>query len=119
MNQVTYLGRLIRKPEVRTTTSQKVMTTFTLAVNREFKNQEGKYDADFFPCVVWGKLGEVAGNYLDKGHRVLVTGRNQNRTYEGKDGIKRTVTELIVGSIDFIEKKESKMQSLGEEVPFN
>ena len=115
MNIVTYLGRLTKAPDVRTTTNQKTVTTFTLAVNREFKNQDGKYDADFFPCVVWGKLAEIAGNGLEKGNRVLVSGRNQNRTYEGKDGVKRTVTELIVDRIDFIEKKNEK----NVEVPFD
>lgn len=129
-NQVMYLGRVTKTPEVRYTANQKVVATFTVAVNREYKNADGKYDADFFPCVAWGKLAELIGNSVDKGHRVLVIGKNQNRSYEAKDGSKRYITELIVERMEFIERKATptSMENMGtdvtksapfdEEVPF-
>lgn len=99
------LGRLIKSVEVRYTQNQKVVAQFDIAVNREFKNAQGEYEADFFHVVMWGKLAELAGNSLDKGHRVLVEGRLQNRSYEAKDGTKRYITELIADKMEFIEKK--------------
>lgn len=105
MNDVTLLGRLTKDPEVRYTPSQKVVTSFTLAVDRPFLNQQGQKEADFIPVVLWGKTAEVAGNSLAKGHRVLLKGRIQVRTYEDQSGAKRWVTEVIGNSIEFIERK--------------
>lgn len=113
-----YLGRITKTPEIRYTTTQKVVATFTVAVNREYKNAEGKYDADFFPCVAWGKLAELIGNSVDKGNKILVMGKNQNRSYEAKDGSKRYITELIVERFEFIERKAAptSMENLGTDV---
>ena len=105
MNKTIFLGRVVRQPEVRYTTNQKVVAQFDIAVNRDFKNAQGEYEADFFHVVMWGKLAELAGNSLDKGHRVLVEGRLQNRSYEAKDGTKRYITELIADKMEFIERK--------------
>ena len=124
-NQVMYLGRITKAPEVRYTANQKVVATFTVAVNREYKNAEGKYDADFFPCVAWGKLAALIGNSVDKGNKILVMGKNQNRSYEAKDGSKRYITELIVERVEFIERKAmpASMENMGtdvtKEVPFD
>ena len=105
MLKVIAMGRVTKEPEVRYTQSGKCVCTFIIAVNREFKNEEGNYDADFVPVVVWGKAAELAGNSLDKGHRILVEGRLQNRSYEAKDGSKRYITEIISQHIEFIERK--------------
>ena len=105
MNKTIWLGRLTKAPDVRYTTNQKVVAQFDIAVNRDFKNANGEYEADFFHVVMWGKLAELAGNSLDKGHRVLVEGRLQNRSYEAKDGTKRYITELIADKMEFIERK--------------
>ena len=105
MNKTIWLGRLTKAPDVRYTTNQKVVAQFDIAVNRDFKNAQGEYEADFFHVVMWGKLAELAGNSLDKGHRVLVEGRLQNRSYEAKDGTKRYITELIADKMEFIERK--------------
>lgn len=105
MLKVIAMGRVTKEPEVRYTQSGKCVCTFIIAVNREFKNEDGNYDADFVPVVVWGKAAELAGNSLDKGHRILVEGRLQNRSYEAKDGSKRYIAEIISQHIEFVERK--------------
>ncbi|MBQ9257221.1 MAG: single-stranded DNA-binding protein [Acidaminococcaceae bacterium] len=107
MNKVVLIGRLTRDPEVRYTPSQKVVCSFTLAVDRPFQNQQGQREADFIPIVLWGKTAEVAGNSLSKGHRLGVSGRMQTRNYDDKDGKKVWVTEVIGDNIEFLEKRES------------
>ena len=140
MNKVFLMGRLTRDPEVRYTTTGKVVCQFTLAVDRPFTNQDGQREADFINIVVWGKIGELAGNSLSKGHRALVEGRLQVRSYDAKDGSKRYVTEVIANSVYFIERKgytpggaattapmgsgdttlgSADMESFGTQVPFD
>lgn len=106
MNKVFLLGRLTKDPEVRYTTTGKVVAQFTIAVDRPYTNQDGQKDADFFPIVIWGKSAETAGNSLTKGQRVLVEGRVQIRSYEGKDGQKRWITEVIADRFEFIERRD-------------
>ena len=105
MNKIILMGRLTRDPDVRYTQSGKVVTQFTLAVDRPFTNQDGQREADFINIVVWGKIAELAGNSLAKGHRALVDGRLQTRSYDAKDGTKRYVTEVIANSVEFVERK--------------
>lgn len=105
MNRIILLGRLTRDPEVRYTQNGKVVTQFTLAVDRPFINQEGQKEADFIPVVIWGKQAETIGNNISKGQRVLVEGRLQIRSYDAKDGSKRYVTEVIADRFEFIEHK--------------
>lgn len=120
MNHITLFGRLTKDPEIRYTTNQKVVATFTLAVDRPFTGIDGKKEADFIPCVVWGKPAELIGNSCAKGHRLLVEGRLQIRNYEGKDGVKKFVAEVIVSGFDFIERKEPKtMDEMGKAEPFD
>ena len=118
MNKIVLLGRLTKDVDIRYTPSQKVVATFTLAVDRPFSGE--KKEADFIPCVVWGKSAELIGNSCQKGHRLLVEGRLQIRNFEAKDGTKRYVAEVIVASFEFIERKEQKsMANMGKEVPFD
>ena len=105
MNKVIISGRLTRDCDVRYTTSGKVVCQFTLAVDRPFTNQDGQREADFINIVVWGKIAELCGNSLAKGHRALVEGRLQLRSYDGKDGAKRYVTEVVANSVEFLERK--------------
>lgn len=105
MNRVQILGRLTKSPDVRYTPSSKVVCSFTLAVDRPFLNQEGKREADFIPVVVWGKAAELCGNSLAKGHRLLVEGRLQIRNFDGKDGNRHWVTEVIANNVEFVERK--------------
>lgn len=115
MNRTIILGRLTREPEVKVTSSDKTTTTFGLAVDRPFKNREGKTEADFINIVTWNKTAEIAGNYLHKGERCLVEGRLQIRSYEGKDGQKNYVTEVVADRVEFIEKRNSSSQKQGFE----
>ena len=118
MNKVVLIGRLTKEVEVRYTTNEKVVAMFSLAVNREFKNQKGEYEADFFNIVMWGKSAELAGNTLKKGNKIAVEGRIQNRSYEAKDGTKRYVTEIIANGFEYLEKREQPkdMASMGTDV---
>lgn len=122
-NHIELLGRLTKDPEIRYTPNQKVVATFTLAVDRPFKAENGQKEADFISCVVWGKPAELIGNSCAKGHRLFVEGRLQIRNFEGKDGQKRYVTEVIVSSFEFIERKTENQQpatmsDMGVEVKF-
>ena len=118
MNKIVLLGRMTKDPEIRYTPSQKVVASFVLAVDRPFTTPDGKKEADFIPCVVWGKPAELVGNSCQKGHRLLVEGRLQIRNFDAKDGTKHWVTEVIANSIEFIERKEQAKQDTGEEVPW-
>lgn len=103
MNRIILLGRLVKAPEVRYTNTGKVVASFTLAVDRPF-SQDGKKESDFISVVLWGKSAETLGNYVSKGHRLLVEGRLQIRSYDGKDGQKHWITEVVADRFEFIEK---------------
>ena len=100
MNSTNQLGRLTKDPELRFTANGKAVATFTLAVNRDFK-QEGQPDADFFPIVVWGKTAEFVANYFKKGQLMALTGRLQTRNWEDNDGKKHYVTEIVADRVYF------------------
>lgn len=94
-----------KTPDVKQTTNGKNVCTFTLAVNRRYKDADGKTTADFFSVQAWGKLAEVCARYLDKGSKVFISGELRNRSYEAKDGSKRTVTEIIANEVEFLSPK--------------
>ena len=127
MNRVVLMGRLTKEAEVRYTQNQKVVATFTLAVDRDFKNEKGEREADFINCVAWGKAAELIGNSCGKGHRLLVEGRLQIRQYDDKNGQRRWITEVIVSGFDFVERKADTqaasgtktMADMGKDVPFD
>ena len=109
MNKVILMGRLTKDPEVRYTQSGEPMAIarYTLAVNKRFKKQ-GEADADFIPCVAFGKQGEFAEKYLAKGRQIAVVGRLQVRNWEDNEGKKRTTTEVVVEEHYFAESKSEK-----------
>jgi single-strand DNA-binding protein len=104
LNRVVIVGRLTKDPELRYTSSGVAIATFTLAVNRPFKNQNGEQEADFINCVVWRKPAENVANYLKKGSLAGVDGRLQTRSYEGQNG-RVFVTEVIADSVSFLDSK--------------
>lgn len=108
MNKVFLLGRLVRDPEIRTTQSGKMTTSFTLAVDRFGGGKEN--NADFIQIVTWDKLAENCGNSLFKGSRALAEGRLQIRSYEGKDGQKRWVTEIVAQSVQFLDRRKDSAE---------
>lgn len=108
MNKVILIGRLTRDPELRFAAGTgTAVSTFTLAVDRNFKNKDGQREADFINIVVWNKLAEIVANNLSKGRLAAVSGRIQTRSYEGNDGQKRYVTEVIAEDVQFLDRKDA------------
>ncbi len=107
MNKVFLIGRVTKDTELKTTTSGKSVTSFTLAVNRDYKNADGSYDADFINCVAYGQQAETISKYVRKGDKFSVVGKMQTRNYE-KNGSKVYVTEVIVDGFEFLESKKDK-----------
>ena len=105
MNKAIIIGRLTKEPEMRTTTNGVNSTSFTIAVNRPFSNQDGEREADFISCVAWRKQAENIAKYCSKGSQVAVEGRIQTRSYDAQDGSKRYVTEVIVENCTFLGSK--------------
>ena len=103
MNKAVLIGRLTKDPEMRYTQSGTAALNFILAVNRNFKNADGNYDADFIPVVAWKGLAETLGRYLKKGARVAVSGRIQTRSYDGQDGQRRYITEIAADNATLID----------------
>ena len=105
MNRVEFIGNLSKAPDVKQTTSGKNVCSLTIAVNRRYKGADGKTTADFFSVQAWEKLAKLCARYLDKGSKVFISGELRNRSYEAKDGSKRTVTEIIANEIEFLSPK--------------
>ncbi|ANB60035.1 single-stranded DNA-binding protein [Anoxybacteroides amylolyticum] len=125
INRVILVGRLTRDPELRYTPNGVAVATFTLAVNRPFTNQQGEREADFINCVVWRRPAENVANFLKKGSLAGVDGRLQTRSYEGQDGKRVYVTEVVADSVQFLEPRGSTEQRgtatggyYGEPYPF-
>ena len=114
LNRVVLVGRLTKDPELRYTPNGVAVATFTLAVNRAFSNQQGEREADFINCVVWRKQAENVANFLKKGSLAGVDGRIQTRNYEGQDGRRVYVTEVVAESVQFLEPKGSSGGGRGE-----
>ena len=109
MNKIILMGRLTKDPEVRyTQTSNIMVTSFTLAVNRRFVAQGQERQADFLPIVVWNKTAEFVAKYFKKGQQVGVIGRVETRNYDDKDGKKVYVTEVIAEEVYFADSKKEE-----------
>ena len=105
MNKVVLMGRLTKEPEMRATQSNTAVCSFSLAVNRRFK-QEGQPDADFINVTAWAKTAEFVSKYFAKGQQVAVIGRIQTRNYDDKDGKKVYVTEVVAEEVYFADSKK-------------
>lgn len=108
LNKVVLIGRLTRDPELRYTSSGIPVTRFTLAVNRNFANQQGEREADFIPIVAWRSQAENSARYLSKGRLVAVAGRIQTGSYETPDGQRRYTTEVVADEVTFLEWGDGK-----------
>jgi len=108
MNKTILIGRLTKDPEIRYLTNGAAVTTFTVAVSRNYTNQQGEREADFIPVVVWRNLAETCAKYLNKGRMVAVFGRIQTRNFEGKDGQRRYVTEVVADEVQFLDGSSGK-----------
>ena len=96
INNVVLVGRITRDPELRYTPQNQAVATFSLAVNRQFKNANGEREADFINCVIWRQQAENLANWAKKGALIGVTGRIQTRNYENQQGQRVYVTEVVV-----------------------
>lgn len=114
MNKVMLVGRLTRSPELRYTSNGSPVASFTLAVNRR-RSKDKENQADFIPIVVWGTIGENCSKYLHKGSQAAVFGRIQTRNYEGNDGVKRYVTEVIAEEVQFLDSKKDSNKKKTED----
>lgn len=100
MNKVILIGNLAKDPEAHTTQSGISRSTFTIAVQRRFTNQQGQREADFLPVIAWRQTADFCNRYLTKGRKVCVEGSIQTRSYDAQDGSKRYVTEIIADSVE-------------------
>jgi single-strand DNA-binding protein len=107
LNRVILIGRLTRDPELRYTPSGVAVTTFTLAVDRPFTNQQKEREADFISIVTWRQLAETCANYLRKGRLAAVEGRMQVRNYDNNEGRRVYVTEVVADNVRFLESPNS------------
>ena len=105
MNKVIMIGNLANDPEARTTQSGISQSTFRIAVQRRFANQQGVREADFIPIVTWRQTAELCARYLSKGRKVAVEGSIQTRSYDAQDGSKRYVTEIIADNIEALSSR--------------
>ena len=107
INNVVLVGRLTRDPELRYTPSNVAVATFSLAVNRNFKNQAGDREADFISCIMWRQQAENFANWCKKGNLVGITGRIQTRSYDNQQGQRVYVTEVVAENFQTLEKKDN------------
>jgi len=126
MNKVILIGNLTRDPELSTTATGISVCKIGIAVNRPFKNSEGITEVDFFNIIAWRTQAENCAKFLRKGLKVCVVGSLQNRSYEGQDGQKKYVTEIVAENVEFLSpkgsdeyKNENTMQPINDDaLPF-
>jgi single-strand DNA-binding protein len=136
VNKIILMGRLTKDPNVSMTPNGKAVTRFTMAVDRPYRGKDGKTEADFINVVAWGKTGEIIGNNINKGQRILIEGRLEINPFDAKDGTRKYITQVNAEHMDFIEskpkgtqtrpaqqsgftKQQDPMQSFGSEVGFD
>ena len=101
LNRIVIMGRLVRDPELRRTQSGTPVTSVRIAVDRDFKGQDGNKQADFFDVVAWRNTAEFVSKYFTKGRMAIVEGRLQSREWQDKDGNKRTSIEIVADNFYF------------------
>ena len=100
MNKVILTGRITKDPELRYTPNGMATLSFSIAVDRQVRSQDGTRQADFINCVAWGQQADFMSRYVHKGNMLAVAGRLQSRSYQGQDGQTRYVTEVVVENIE-------------------
>nr|DAY36916.1 MAG TPA: Single strand binding protein [Caudoviricetes sp.] len=108
LNSVVLVGRLTKDPELRYTPSNQAVSTFSLAVNRNFKSQNGEREADFINCVIWRQQAENLANWAKKGALIGITGRIQTRNYENQQGQRVYVTEVVAENFQLLESQKER-----------
>lgn len=115
MNKAIIVGNLTKDPEQRTTPNGTAVTSFTVAVNRRYKSQDGQQQTDFINCVAWRSTAEFIAKYFTKGSRIGIVGTIQTRTYDDQNGNKRYVTEVVVDEAEFVTSKAQGAQKPTEQ----
>lgn len=119
MNKAFLIGNLTRDPELAQTNSGKSVCKFSIAVNRNYTQADGEKVTDYFTIVTWNGQAENCARYLKKGKKIAVVGELQQRSFEGNDGVKRTVIEIQAQEVEFLspmEKQESNNRRETDEV---
>ena len=116
MNKITLIGNLTHDPEVRSTPNGVTVTSFTIAVDRKFKDQSGEKSTDFFRINAWRSLGETCARWLSKGKKVAVVGELQARTYDAKGGTTRMSLDVQADEVEFLSPKQDAHDAPKEEV---
>ncbi|XZK28627.1 single-stranded DNA-binding protein [Clostridium perfringens] len=112
MNRVVLVGRLTKDPELRFIANKgTAVTRFTLAVNRDYKKEDGTQEADFINCIAYSKRAEVIAQYLTKGKRFSIAGSIRTGSYDAQDGTRRYTTYVVVDGFDFIDSSDSKVNN--------
>ena len=112
LNSISIMGRLSSDPQLRRTASGKAVASFSVACERDFKNQQtGEKEVDFIECVAWGGTAEMVEKYFHKGQMAVATGRLQLRDWTDKNGQKRRTAEILVNSVYFCGSKENGSQA--------
>lgn len=117
MNSICLVGRLTKDVDLRYTPSNVAVATFTLAVNRTFKNENGEREADFINCVMWRQQAENLASWAKKGALIGVTGRIQTRSYDNQQGQRVYVTEVVAETFQLLESKGQGNQQAQQQVP--
>ena len=102
MNKVVLIGNLAKDPELTTTNNGVSLCKFTIAVQRRFAGQDGEREADFLPVIVWRGQADNCYKYLKKGSKAAIVGSVQTRSYEGTDGTRRYITEIVAEEVEFL-----------------
>ena len=108
INSVCLVGRLTRDPELKYTGSNIAVASFSLAVNRNFKDANGEREADFINCVIWRQQAENLANWAKKGALIGITGRIQTRNYENQQGQRVYVTEVVAENFQMLESRAAR-----------
>lgn len=117
LNHITIMGRLTRDPELRRTGSGIAVTSFSVAVDRDYKSGSEK-EVDFIDCVAWRQTGEFVGKYFTKGRMIVVSGKLQTRTWTDKDGNKRKATEVVADNCYFGDSKSESQNAQSTPNPY-
>ena len=116
MNSFIGIGRLTKDCELRYTTSNKAVASFSIAITRTFKNTEGEFEADFINCECWGQVAETLSKYTHKGDLIAVSGNIRTDKYQDSNGNNKTRTYILVNRVQFL---STKKVDLGNDLPTN
>lgn len=118
MNNCNFIGRLTKDPEAKATSNGKTFCNFSIAVDRGYKDSQGKRIADFIPCIAWDPTASLITKYFKKGNLIGINGRMESNSYDD-NGTKRTNYSILVNNIDFIQGKSESKSSIEEPSPYD